>query len=46
MDKGKKKKGESSLTPALERNVLYFTEDKTQEMYNVDFSLRKVSNGR
>ena len=45
-DKGKKKKGESSFAPALERNVLYFAEDKAQERYNNEFSLRKVSNGR
>ena len=45
-DKGKKKKGESSFAPALERNVLYFAEDKAQERYNNEFSLQKVSNGR
>ena len=44
--KGKKKKGESSFAPALERNVLYFAEDKAQERCNDDFSLRKVLNGR
>ena len=45
-DKGKRKKGESTSTLALERNVLYFDEDKSQERYNIDFSLSKVSNGR
>lgn len=47
-DKGKKKKGESTSTsvPSLEQNVLYFDKDESQEMYNVDFSLQKVSNGR
>ena len=45
--KGKgKKKGESTSIPVLQRNVLYFDEDKSQERYNVDFSLWKVSNGR
>ncbi|GFZ12043.1 hypothetical protein Acr_23g0004280 [Actinidia rufa] len=43
-EKGKKK-GESTFVPALKRNVLYFNEDKSQERYNIDFSLRKVSNG-
>ena len=40
-DKGKKKKkkkGESSSALALERNVQYFYENKTQERYNIDFS--------
>ena len=44
--KGKKKKGESTSVPALEQNVLYFAEDKAQERYNIDFSHRKVSNGK
>ena len=45
--KGKKsKKGEFTSTVALERNELYFNEDKAQEMYNIDFSIRNVSNGR
>ena len=38
-DKGKKKKGESSFTLALEKNMLYFTKDKAQERYNIEFSL-------
>ena len=42
-EKGRKNKGESTSVPTLERNVLYFDEDKSQERYNVDFSLRKVS---
>ena len=39
-DKGKKKKKkeESSSALALERNVQYFYENKTQERYNIDFS--------
>ena len=47
-DKGKreKKKGDLGSTPALEQNTLYFTENKDQERYNIDFSLRKVLNGR
>ncbi|GFS30444.1 hypothetical protein Acr_00g0011930 [Actinidia rufa] len=42
----KTKKGESSSAPALERNMLYFGKDNSQERYNLDFSLRKVLNGR
>ena len=42
----KRKKGESTSITALEQNELYFNEDKAQERYNSDFSLRKVSNGR
>ena len=42
----KSKKGESTSTIALERNELYFDEDKSQERYNIDFSFRKVSNER
>ena len=35
-DKRKKKK----------RKMLYFDKDKSQERYNIDFCLRKVSNGK
>ena len=45
-EKGKKKKGESSLVPALEHDSLYFIEDEAQERCNLDFSLRKMLNGR
>ncbi|GFS42563.1 hypothetical protein Acr_00g0080580 [Actinidia rufa] len=47
-DKGKRKKSEKESTSitALERNELYFDEDKSQERNNIDFSFRKVSNGR
>ena len=45
-DKGKNKKGESTSVLALERNVPYFDEDKSQERYNIDFSIHKVTNGR
>ena len=31
-------------TSALQKNVLYFAEDKGQERYNLDFSLKKVLN--
>ena len=44
--KGKKKKGEASSAPTLERNILCFDEDEGQERYNLDFSLRKILNGR
>ncbi|XP_057466438.1 uncharacterized protein LOC130755883 [Actinidia eriantha] len=48
MSKGqsKKKKGELSSTTAQERNTLYFKVDTSQERYNLDFSLRKILNGR
>ena len=36
-EKEKKKKGESSSTSALERNMLYLTEDKDQKRYKIDF---------
>ncbi|GFS33116.1 hypothetical protein Acr_00g0026400 [Actinidia rufa] len=45
-EKGKKKKGESSSAPTFEQNILYFDEDAGQDKYNLDFSLRKVLNGR
>ena len=48
-DKGNKKKnkrGEATSTTTIERNELYFDEDKLQERYNIDFFLRKVFNGR
>ena len=43
--KGKKKKGESSSDLALEHNPLYFPDDRDQERYNLDCSLKKVLNG-
>ena len=45
-DKGKKQKGESSASASQERDPLYFLEDRDLERYNMDFSLRKVINGR
>ena len=44
--KGKKKKGESSTAKTIERNPLYFAKDEAYERYNLDFSLRKILNGR
>ena len=47
-EKGKKQKGESSASgsASLERDPLYFLEDRDLERYNLDFSIRKVINGR
>ena len=47
-DKGKKQKGESSASGSAsqERDPLYFLEDRDLERYNLDFSIRKVINGR
>ena len=44
--KKNKAENESTSTLALEQNVQYFNEDKSQERYNVDFFLRKIFNGR
>ena len=44
-EKGKKKR-ESYSNPIFEHDTLYFAEVETQERYDLDFSLRKVLNGR
>ncbi|GFS41456.1 hypothetical protein Acr_00g0074460 [Actinidia rufa] len=46
LGKGKKKKGESSSNVNQERDPLYFLEDRDLKRYNLDFSIRKVINGR
>ena len=45
-EKGKNKKRESSSALVLEWNTLYLDKDMSQERYNLDFSFRKVLNGR
>ncbi|GFS30770.1 hypothetical protein Acr_00g0013970 [Actinidia rufa] len=45
-EKGKKKRGESSTAKTIERDPLYFTKEDAFERYTLDFSFRKVLNGR
>ena len=46
-DKDKSKKGKiGESSTALERNTLYFSDDKGQERYNSIFCFRKIFNGR
>ena len=45
-EKGKKKKGESSTPKTIERDSPYFAKDEAYERYNLDFSFRKILNGR
>ena len=47
-EKSKKQKGETSAASSapLDRDPMYFLEDRDWERYNLDFSIRKVINGR
>ena len=47
-EKSKKQRGETSTAGSapLDRDPMYFLQDRDWERYNIDFSLRKVINGR
>ena len=45
-DESSKGKDKKTKRETIEYDPLYFHEDREQEMYNLDFSNRKVLNGR